>query len=461
MTARKRRATAAAAPEPAPVQAVSRPILCSPYDEPGEHWKYARGEAAPERVPGRRPASYYYMTKRTGAAQLQMFAEPERDELELVNLLRADVKRWREADYPGAEQVTKQLLRHWANAELPRRLFYCQREAVETIIYLREILDAGRTTRWKQKLTPDDYARLKVNEKPGFVEQQASWYPRLIDAPASGNGPLLRYGCKMATGSGKTVVMAMLIAWTFCNRGRRPADRRFADAVLVVCPNLTVKERLQVLRPEHPLNYYEAFDLLPSTLMTELRKGLVLVENWHRFMPESPHAESGRTYTVVNKGAEGPEAFGRRVIGELYDRGPVMVLNDEAHHAYRPAPVREDERISAEAKADREGGDRLGRWSGSPQRRRRRLVLRGSLRDSLLPRRQRSHRGRAVPLARQRFRAGRCHRVRHSEDPAPACRGSEWPAGAKVLRALAHHRRWPEGGREAAGRQAEAGGGLA
>jgi len=371
MAATRRRA-APAVQEPAPVQAVTKPILCSPYVEPMEHWKYAQGEAAPERVPGRRPASYYYMTKRTGAAQLQMFAEPERDELELVNLLRADVKRWREADYPGAEQVTKQLLRHWSRSEgLPRRLFYCQLEAVQTIIYLREILHAGRSTRWKPKLSADDHARLLQGQQPAFAERQFSWFPRLVDAPFGGGDPLVRYGCKMATGSGKTVVMAMLIAWTFCNRGRRPADRRFSDAVLVVCPNLTVKERLQVLRPEHPRSYYEEFDLVPSSLMTELRKGLVLIENWHRFLPESPHAEGGRTYAVVNKGPEGPDAFGRRVLGELYDRGPIMVLNDEAHHAYRPAPAGDDERISAEARRDREeatvwvdGLDRLNAGCG-------------------------------------------------------------------------------------------------
>ncbi|MGH7483872.1 MAG: BPTD_3080 family restriction endonuclease [Longimicrobiales bacterium] len=355
-------------PEPAPVQAVARPILCSPYNVPSEHWVYAKGGGAPELAPGRRPASYYYMVRRTGKAQLQMFAEPERDELELVNLLRADVARWRDADYPGAEQVTRTLLRHWARADLPRRLFYCQREAVETVIYVREILDAGRSTRWKPKLSRDDYRRLLAGERPTFLEATADWVPRLTDPPADDGQALARLGCKMATGAGKTVVMAMLTAWSFCNRGRRPADRRFADAVLVVCPNLTVKERLQVLRPERANNYYEQFDLVPSSLLIELRKGRVRIENWHRFLPESPHAEGGTTYRVVDKGEEGPEAFGRRVLGDLYDRGPVLVMNDEAHHAYRPAPV---DTVGREEKAEREeatvwveGLDRLNRGCG-------------------------------------------------------------------------------------------------
>jgi len=346
--------TVAAPREPEPVQPVEQPILCSPYEEPTEHWVYHGPGELPTRAPGRRPASYYYTTRRTGTAQLDLLAEEQRDELTLVNLLRADVKRWREAGYPGAEQVTKQLLRHWAREDLPRRLFFCQREAAETIIYITEILASGRKLQWKTALSPEDFARLMEGERPSFVEAAADWYPRLIDPPLDDGRPLVRYGCKMATGSGKTVVMAMLIAWTLCNRGRRPSDVRFPSAVLVVCPNLTIKERLQVLRPEHPHNYYEAFDLVPSALLPELRKGRVLVENWHRFLPESPHAEGGRTYAVVNKGEEGPEAFARRVLGDLYDRGPIMVLNDEAHHAYRPAPLPEDARIAKEEREERE-----------------------------------------------------------------------------------------------------------
>ena len=158
----------------------------------------------------------------------------------------------------------------------------------------------------------------------------------------------------MATGSGKTVVMAMLISWAFCNRGRVPGDTRFPAAALVVCPNLTVKERLQVLRPDQAGNYFEMFDIVPSQLMPELQKGKVLVTNWHLFAPESPHVESGRSYTVVNKGEESPEAFARRVLEDLHEHAPLMVLNDEAHHAYRPAPVGENERLTADDRAERE-----------------------------------------------------------------------------------------------------------
>ncbi len=140
-------------------------------------------------------------------------------------------------------------------------------------------------------------------------------------------------------------------------------------AAPVVCPNLTVKERLQVLRPEHEGNYYQAFEIVPSQLIPELKKGKVLVTNWHAFAPESPHAEGGKSYVVVNKGEESPEAFAKRVLSDLYERAPIIVLNDEAHHAYRPAQV--DVALSPEEKAEREeatvwvsGLDRINQGCG-------------------------------------------------------------------------------------------------
>jgi type III restriction enzyme len=212
------------------------------------------------------------------------------------------------------------LLRNWCREDRQKRLFYCQLEAAETVIFLSEIRSGGKRVRFNPRLTDDDLT--KVVDKP--LEP---------DLP-----PLTRYGCKMATGSGKTVVMAMLVAWTLCNRGRFPSDERFPSAVLVVCPNLTVKERLQVLRPDYLRNYYSEFDLVPNQLRPLMQHGKVMVTNWHLFNPESEHSENGRSYVVVNKGPESPEAFARRVLGDLYDHSPIMVLNDEGHHCYRPAP---------------------------------------------------------------------------------------------------------------------------
>ncbi len=286
-----------------------------------------------------------------------LFAEEERDDLPLVNELREDVKRWRELGWENASEVTKTLLRHWWREDRARRLFFCQVEAVETIIYLNEILARGKTRRGKAAISVDDFGKLTRGEdvRPGEWQPKVAQKPRLVDFPnEEGLKPLRRYACKMATGSGKTVVMAMLVAWAFCNRGRVPGDPRYPRRAVVACPNLTIKERLQVLRPENPDNYYDGFDVVPSTLRPELAKGKVLVTNWHWFGEASEKSEGGRSYVVVNKGKESPEAFARNRLGDLWDDEPLMVLNDEGHHAYRPAPVGEDEKLTAEQRQDRE-----------------------------------------------------------------------------------------------------------
>jgi type III restriction enzyme len=99
---------------------------------------------------------------------------------------------------------------------------------------------------------------------------------------------------------------------------------------------------LQVLRPERPDNYYEAFDIVPVKYRPLMQSGKVLVTNWHRFAPESEHVEGGKSYAVVNKGPETPDTFARRVLEDLYDRLPIMVMNDEGHHCWRPAATEED-----------------------------------------------------------------------------------------------------------------------
>ena len=133
-------------------------------------------------------------------------------------------------------------------------------------------------------MTEADAQRMLRAENPGFEEYtEEGYFPTLDD------GGLTRLGCKQATGSGKTVVMAMLIAWSLCNRGVNPASRGFPSGVLVCCPNLTVRERLAVLDPAAPDNYYDAFDLVPLTLRDHLNRGVVEVTNWHRFAEESEH----------------------------------------------------------------------------------------------------------------------------------------------------------------------------
>ena len=191
------------------------------------------------------------------------------------------------------------------------------------------------------------------------------------------------YACKMATGSGKTVVMAMLISWAFCNRGTKPGDPRFPRRALVVCPNLTIKERLNVLRPGDPDNYYEQFEIVPSSLRPELAKGKVLVTNWHWLSPEAEVQNVGGA-PIVKLGEESPEAFARNRLGDLWDEEPLMVLNDEGHHAYRPAPVPEGVTINRRGKGRPRGGDSLGKRTGQDQRRVRHRALRGYVGNALL-----------------------------------------------------------------------------
>ena len=292
---------------------VDNPILNSPFEEPSRYWAYEEGQ--PVVREGRRPAGYY-LKARTRGPQAALLEE-EFVPLELVNTIRERVKAWRMRGYPGVTPITRQLLNHWHNPDRERKLFFCQREAAETLIWLVEASPA---------------------EKQG------------IDIPKDNS--LRRYACKMATGSGKTVVMGMVIAWQVLNKLANPQDRRFSDAVLLVCPNLTIRERLQVLLPWKPGNYYEKFDLVPPGMLERLQQGRFEITNWHLFQPK----DDSRSRSVVQRGTESNAAFCRRVLKELSNKQNILVINDEAHHAYRPAPLPEEirEQLSAEEIAERE-----------------------------------------------------------------------------------------------------------
>ena len=354
-----------------PIRPVENPILCSPYNEPDQHWLYDTKTGLPQKIPQRREASYWYRTERTGSRQLKLLAEEERDDLPLVNALRADVKAWRESGYRNASQTTKRLLRHWWREDRTRRLFFCQLEAVETIIYLEEVLSAGQRTRAKLRLTTQDFHTLREgrNPRPDEWVAKVAQHPKLADLPLdSGDLPIPRYACKMATGAGKTLVMAMLIAWAFCNRAATPGNPRFPRRALVVCPNLTIKERLNVLHPGTAGNYYQRFDIVPSSLRPELAKGKVLVTNWHWFNP-APEVVTTGGVVVSRLGKETDQVFARKRLGELFEDGPLMVLNDEGHHAWRPRNGNGD--LSAEEATERqtatvwiEGLDRINAACG-------------------------------------------------------------------------------------------------
>ncbi len=273
-------------------------IINSPFEEPKEHWFYDRETRSFERRLGRRPAGYVRASEHA-----RSFDDPGVFvELPLVNRIRERVGAWRATGYPGVTGITRRLLEHWRDPDQRegRRLFFCQLEAIETLIWLTEAPPA---------------------ERQG------------IAVPGDG-GPFSRLCSKMATGSGKTIVMAMIVAWQVLNKTAYPQDRQFSKYVFVVAPGLTVKNRLKVLQPSEPGNYYDEFNLVPAGLHDRLRQGKVLVRNWHTLMPLDP--DDGPR--VMKKGPESNEAFTRRVLEEMANARNLIVINDEAHHAWRVPP---------------------------------------------------------------------------------------------------------------------------
>ena len=222
-------------------------------------------------------------------------------ELPLVNRIRERVDTWRDKGYPGVTGTTKELLNYWHNPhERENRFFFCQLEAVETLIWLNEALQS---------------------EKQG------------IEIPADG-GPFQRICSKMATGSGKTIVMGMLVAWHILNKVAYPEDTRFSNTFLVIAPGLTVKKRLQVLNPASENNIFADFRIVPSKKLDSLRQARVIIHNWHTLMPLEDAPKS-----VVKRGKEGDEAFARRILGGInHTSKNIIVINDEAHHAWRVKP---------------------------------------------------------------------------------------------------------------------------
>jgi len=257
---------------------IAQPIICTPYDEPRHHWFIREGET-PELKPGRRPAQYFYRPPQsatgddTGGRSASYAIE-----LKLVNHIRERMARWRESGYPGCTRTTMELINHWTRDGRHRRLFFAQVEAALAVIFMVE----GRA---------DLRQGISVPRDEPSDEQKAA-----------GNRGFLRYGAKMATGSGKTTVMGMLAAWSILNKVANRSDARFSDVVLAVCPNVTIRGRLRELDPnEDEGSLYRTRDLVPHNLMPQLRQGRVLVTNWHVFEPQGMQ-EAGTSAKVLRKG---------------------------------------------------------------------------------------------------------------------------------------------------------------
>ncbi|NBJ14764.1 MAG: type III restriction endonuclease subunit R [Dehalobacter sp. 4CP] len=278
---------------------IDKLIVNSPYEEPQKYWEYIRDTREFILKEGaRRPAGYVVALESSKA-----FDDPGIFiEIQLVNTIRPRIKKWREQGYPGVTGITKRLLAHWQEPEerKDRRFFFCQLEAIETLIWLTEAPDA---------------------EKTGIV------------IPGDG-GDFVRWCCKMATGTGKTIVMSMLIAWQVLNKVANTKDTRFSRNVLAVAPGLTVRNRLSVLNPFDRENYYEEFNIVPSGLMETLRQGKVKIINWHMLAWDSDE-KLKKKKTVDKRGSKSDEAYAREVLGDMASASNLLVINDEAHHAWR------------------------------------------------------------------------------------------------------------------------------
>jgi len=289
-------------------------IINSPFESPTRYWVQGVGGSLTLNQ-GRRPAGYEIFDTRSNTRR----TEP----LDLVNRIRTRVDAWRAQDYPGVTTVTRRLLEHW-NDPSPRQhpFYFCQIEAIETLIWWTE--------------APAEY-------KQG------------INVPGDG-GEWERLCCKMATGSGKTTVMAMIVTWQVLNALTYPKEtHRFSKTVFVVAPGLTVKDRLKVLYPGEEKNEYDAMGLCPDEpSRRKLNQVDILVENWHTLMPLKAAERS-----VVKKGTESDKAYVKRVLGKLAASKDIVVLNDEAHHAYRiPADVKISKKQADEQGIDLEEATR-------------------------------------------------------------------------------------------------------
>src|SRR5438309_3650621 len=241
---------------------IQNPVINSPFREPARHFEFGDRGITGVISEGRRQSSYFVPIPhgRRQTAQLSLEAEWTKDRLrdnELVNRIREKVATWRQGGHAGVTVTTARLLDYWTAPERDRKLFFCQIEALETAIYLNEVAS-------------------KYGD--AWIENQ------LRESNETGGNPeLFRVALKMATGSGKTGVRGLLIAWQALNKFANPQDARFSDAFLIVCPGITIRDRLRVLLPNDPDNYYRQRDVVPSETMPELGKAKILITNFHAF----------------------------------------------------------------------------------------------------------------------------------------------------------------------------------
>jgi type III restriction enzyme len=331
------------------LQFFEQPILNGPYGAPARHWELdASGQPTQKIIETRRIAELITPIpkpkKQKGSSEQSalLFDELSTDSLQyahtaIINGVRLEVDKWRALPNPADWRVTPEtarLLQHWRHHDFSGvRPFFCQVEAVETAIWLTEVapqIQTGKT----------------------FLEH-------LSNANLDANPELMRLALKLATGAGKTTVMAMLIAWQTINAVRHPKSKKFTRGFLLVAPGITIRDRLRVLHPNDPDSYYQSRELVPSDMMGDVARAVIVITNYHSFkMRERLELSKGGRLLLQGRGGQALNTLEtegqmlQRVMPELMGLGQILVINDEAHHCYREKPD-----AAAEA-ADLKGDDK-------------------------------------------------------------------------------------------------------
>ncbi len=326
---------------------IENPIINTPFHEPTRHFRFSDEGITNEIIDGRRVSSYFVPIarpkKKKGKKQLALpgteWTQDRIEENKLVNDIRQRVSAWRRGGHIGVTPTTSRLITYWTDPDREKKLFFCQIEALETAIYLTE-----------------------VAKKYGdaWLENE------LRSANDTSNPGLPRTSFKMATGSGKTVVMAMLIAWHTLNKRANPQDARFSDTFLIVTPGITIRDRLRVLLPNDPESYYRQRDIIPTQFQDQLGQAKILITNYHSFQLREKVATGKITKQILANGqpspfTETPDQMVRRVCRELSTKKNIIVLNDEAHHCYRRKPDAEIEKLTGDDRVEAKKRDEEAR----------------------------------------------------------------------------------------------------
>ncbi|MEY4731129.1 MAG: hypothetical protein RL681_75 [Candidatus Parcubacteria bacterium] len=325
---------------------IDNPILNSPYVEPTRHFKSDERGLTNEVLEERRPSTFYIPAPRAKTKQDQLdinlaegaYGSELQKENEFINKVRAKVKEWRQSGYAGLTKTSRDLLGYWSDESRENKLFFSQIEALETLMYVNE-----------------------VAEKTG-----ESWIINGIKkANTEANPGLYRLAFKMATGSGKTVVMAMVIAYNTLNKIRYPQDTRFTDAFVIVTPGITIRDRLNVLLPNDPHNYYLQRNIVSYQDFEALQQATVFITNFHQLeQRQNPRFQIGavmKAAGLIKEDAikETPSAMVNRAFKSVLNKPRVLVINDEAHHCYRERPT--EEKLSGEERKEADENNKAAR----------------------------------------------------------------------------------------------------